>query len=138
MTRFIALLCLSALLLCQGCWYTVRDPQFLFAAEISGLKEAGEFRAQVREFSRANGFGKHTRAGNAEHLEAEGIYIVSYAADDESFITFNNVGDKHCYVVSVFSSKGDAAAGGIARRLIAQLKKHPAFVIHDDPEGSCN
>lgn len=121
-----------------GCIYETRTQQFSFAARPKSSKESTDFRALAMNFAKQNGFTKVTRAGNSEHLNKGGVYIISFIAQDESFITFNNVSDKGCYSVGIYSARGDAAAAGIGQGLIQLMNEMKIGDGRIVPQSKCD
>lgn len=121
-----------------GCKYETRTQQFSFAARPKSPMESTDFRELAMNFAKLNGFTKVTRAGNSEHLEKGGVYIISFIARDESFITLNNVSDKGCYSVGVYSARGDAAASAIGQGLIQILNEKKIGDGRIVPQSKCN
>lgn len=133
--------CLAAvapMTLLPGCTYETHTQQFSFAARPKSPAAGANLRALAMDFAKRNGFAKETKAGNSGHLEKGGVYIISFIANDESYISLNNVSDKGCYSVGVYSASGDASASAIGQRLIQLLNE---MKIDDEmivPQSKCN
>lgn len=122
--RLIFCLVVAApLMLVAGCIYDRHTQQFSFATHTRSSVEGANFRELAMGFAKGNGFTKEIRAGNSAYLEKEGMYVISFIARDESYISINNVGNKDCYSVGIYSAGGDAAASAIGQALIQLLNK---------------
>lgn len=131
--QFSVLTLLFASLL--ACSYETRHVQYALAVRPTNKDEAALLRATVKKFSDAEGFLTKRQAGNEEHLENSGRYLLTFAAADKSFISISNIVNVDCYDVGVHSAVNVAAAKALGERLKQVL--HSTISGGIEPESSC-
>lgn len=117
---FSLLLLISCLV---ACTYERRSQQYSLAIRADTAERASIVREAVKSFARSNGFQKETTAGNEEYLEKNGNFVLSFIAKDESYISLNNVSQKSCYSIGVYSAQGKSVAENVGQRLLRSLKE---------------
>lgn len=117
--QFSVLTLLFASLL--ACSYETRHVQSALAVRPTNKDEATLLRATVKKFSHAEGFLTKRQAGNEEHLEKSGRYLLTFAAADKSFISISNIVNMDCYDIGLHSAVNEARSKGVGRTAEARL-----------------
>jgi len=91
----------------SGCTQVSRTAQSVISIHSDNSQVRDEIRLLAASVSKEAGFLHMTQAGNSEFLAKNGQYQILYIDEsNESFISINNILDKSCIKLSVYSSKG--------------------------------
>jgi hypothetical protein len=119
-----------------ACTYKLHSQQYSVAVRTETTERASVLRETVRGFAKSNGFQKETTAGNEDHLEKNGNYVLSFITKDESYISLNNVSKKDCYSIGIYSAQGEAAAENLRGNLVRLLTEQ-GLINEKGPLSKC-